>query len=41
MGLWVEEGEEGWGVTINGYKVSFRDNANALKSSAGDGCITL
>ena len=30
-----------WGVTANGYGVSFWGDENILKLSSGDGCIAL
>lgn len=33
------EGE--WGMTVNGYRVSFRGDKNISKLNRGDDCTTL
>lgn len=36
----AEERKE-WGVTANGYRVSFEGNENVLELDSGNGCMTL
>lgn len=34
-------GEWAWGMTANGYRVSFAGDENVLELDSGDGCTTL
>lgn len=37
----AEKGKTEWGVSANGYKVSFWGDGNVLELDTADGCINL